>query len=309
MAAGLDGGSQGGGAGGTTAGSEPASSAPPARGRLRYAYNTNGLREHDGPAAVRLLAALGYDAIELSLLAQHYDPLRGTPEQLAAIERALAEAGLGVVVGAGVPLALSAERFEPTLFHPDPDGRALRLRFLEAAADVAARLGSACLVFCTGALRPDVERERALAWLDVGLRALCRDAGERGVRIALEPEPGHLIETMADYWALAERVGPALGLTLDVGHVVCTEAEAVSDVVRQCLASGRLAHVQIEDIRDRRHEHRPFGEGEMAFPPILAAFRAGGYAGYLGVELSRHSHQAERRARESLAFLRAAEAG
>jgi sugar phosphate isomerase/epimerase len=152
-----------------------------------------------------------------------------------------------------------------------------------------------------------VERELALAWLDEGLRALCRDAAERGVRIALEPEPGHLIETMADFWALAERVGPELGLTLDVGHVVCTESEPPEAVIGQALASGRLAHVQIEDIQDRTHAHLPFGEGEMEFPPILHAFLTGGYQDYLGVELSRHSHEAEARTRESLAFLRAAE--
>src|SRR5688500_15393727 len=105
---------------------------------LRLAYNTNGLREHDGPGAIRLLHGLGYDAVELSLLAQHYDPLRGTPEQLAGIKAALRETGLGAIVGAGVPLALSDERFEPSLFHPDAEGRALRLRFLQAAADVAA---------------------------------------------------------------------------------------------------------------------------------------------------------------------------
>lgn len=79
-------------------------------------------------------------------------------------------------------------------------------------------------------------------------------------------------------------------MTLDVGHVVCTEAGPAVD--------------EIEDISGRRHEHLPFGEGKIDFPPILAAFRAAGYRGYLGVELSRHSHEAERRATESLAFLR-----
>ena len=271
---------------------------------MRLAYNTNGLREHDGPGAIHLLAELGYDAIELSLLEQHYDPLRGTPDQLESIQSALRETGLVVVVGAGVPLALSTERFEPTLFHPDPEGRALRARFLDAALGVAAELGSRCLVFCTGSLRPKVDRATALGWLTDGLITLWRRADERGVRIALEPEPGHLIESLDDFRALRQQVGPALGMTLDVGHVVCTEPEPVVEAIQAVLVDEHPEHVQIEDIRGRRHEHLPFGEGEIDFPPILAAFRKAGYAGYLGVELSRHSHQAERRARESLAFLR-----
>jgi sugar phosphate isomerase/epimerase len=273
---------------------------------LRFAYNTNGLRQHDGPSAIRLLARLGYDAVELSLLAQHHDPPRGSRAALSAIRAALEETGLGVVVGAGVPLALSAERFEPSLFHPDPAGRALRRRFLEAATDVAAELGSSCLVFCTGPRRPEVQPTTALAWLDEGLDALCRHAHARGVRIAVEPEPGHLIESLGDYRALKARVGPLLGLTLDVGHVVCTEAGPPADEIAAVLADEHPEHVQIEDIGDRRHEHLPFGEGEVDFPPILAAFTAAGYRGYLGVELSRHSHEAGRRAAESLAFLRRA---
>ncbi len=57
--------------------------------RLRLAYNTNGLREHDGPGAIRLLSERGNDAVELSLLEQHYDPLRGTRDQLQAIKTEL----------------------------------------------------------------------------------------------------------------------------------------------------------------------------------------------------------------------------
>jgi len=272
--------------------------------RLGIAYNTNGLREHDGPSAIRLLARLGYNAVELSLLEQHYDPLRGSPTQLRDIQAALRETGLGVVVGAGVPLALSDERFEPSLFHPDPEGRALRQRFLEASIDLAAELRSRCLVFCTGVRRPEVDPAQALAWLDEGLAALCDHGATRDVRIALEPEPGHLIESLEDYRSLQARVGPALGLTLDVGHVVCTESKPPAAVIAEVLAEKHPDHVQIEDIRDRKHEHLPFGEGEIDFPPILQTFINAGYAGHLGVELSRHSHEADRRAAESLAFLR-----
>src|SRR5215210_4089357 len=158
----------------------------PAEPGLRFAYNTNGLREHDGPSAIRLLGKLDYDAVELSLLEQHYDPLGGSRDQLGAIHAALRETGLGVIVGAGVPLALSAERFEPSLFHPDPGGRALRRRFLEASIDVAAELGSDCLVFCTGPRRPEVEPAQALTWLQEGLEAVCAYGEAHGVRVALE---------------------------------------------------------------------------------------------------------------------------
>jgi sugar phosphate isomerase/epimerase len=51
------------------------------------------------------------------------------------------------------------------------------------------------------------------------------------------------------------------------------------------------------------HEHLMFGEGEMQFPPILAALARTGYRGGLHVELSRHSHNAVETATKAYAYL------
>lgn len=52
------------------------------------------------------------------------------------------------------------------------------------------------------------------------------------------------------------------------------------------------------------HEHLPFGDGEIDFPPVLAALAATGYQGLTVVELPRHSHAGPELARTSIAFLR-----
>lgn len=57
------------------------------------------------------------------------------------------------------------------------------------------------------------------------------------------------------------------------------------------------------------HEHLPFGEGEIDFPPVLEALEATGYQGLTVVELPRHSHAGPQLAEESLRFLRAAAEG
>jgi hypothetical protein len=61
--------------------------------------------------------------------------------------------------------------------------------------------------------------------------------------------------------------------------------------------------VQIEDMRRGVHEHLPLGEGEIDFPPVLAALHAAGYPGLVSVELPRHSHTAATAARHSIEFL------
>lgn len=69
-------------------------------------------------------------------------------------------------------------------------------------------------------------------------------------------------------------------------------------------AAPWLKHVQIEDMRRGVHEHLPFGEGEIDFPPVLAALTAAGYRGLTVVELPRHSHAGPELAARSLRFLR-----
>ncbi|WP_143675793.1 TIM barrel protein, partial [Streptomyces milbemycinicus] len=63
-----------------------------------------------------------------------------------------------------------------------------------------------------------------------------------------------------------------------------------------------------EDMRRGVHDHLPFGEGEMDFPPVLAALAATGYQGLTVVELPRHSHAGPHYAETSLPFLRRAAA-
>lgn len=272
---------------------------------MRFAYNSNGLKLHAALEAVHLLADLGYDALELALQPEHLDPLRASRDELESLRSALEARGLGVVCGAGVPHALGPERFEPSLFHPDPAGRALRQRYLRASLEAAAALGAEVLVFCSGPLRPGMDPAAAWGWLVEGVAVACRRATELGLSIAIEPEPGHFIASLDDYRRLrADVAAPALGLTIDVGHVYVTETGSPAEQIARALREERLLHVQIEDMRDRRHEHLPFGEGEIDFPPIIHALHAGGYAGYLGVELSRHSHRAAELAASSLAFLR-----
>jgi L-ribulose-5-phosphate 3-epimerase len=277
---------------------------------VRFAYNSNGLKQHSMADAIVLLADLGYDAIELALQREHLHPLEASVAELRAVRDMLEAAGLGIVCGAGVPNALGEERFEPSLFHPDPAGRALRRRYLRACLEAAGALGSEILVTCSGSLQPGVDPAEAWDWLVEGLGETCGRAGELGLRLAVEPEPGHFVETLDDYRRLRSDLGDLnLGLTLDVGHVYCTEAEPVHLEIARVLREERLLHVQIEDMRGRRHEHLPFGEGEIDFPPIIRTLLEAGYEGYVGVELSRDSHRAAELASRSLVFLRAAGSG
>ncbi|GHJ32322.1 MULTISPECIES: sugar phosphate isomerase/epimerase family protein [Streptomyces] len=276
---------------------------------LRFAYGTNGLTDLRLTDALALLSDLGYDGVSLTLDHMHLDPLApDLASRTRRVARDLERYGLGVAVETGARYVLDARRkHHPTLLDPDPQARAARVDLLLRAVRVAADLGAAAVHCFSGALPPGEPEETAWRRLADTIGPVADAAAAAGVALAVEPEPGHLLADLAGFHRLRTALGDpaALGLTLDIGHCQCLEPAPPAACVRA--AAPWVRHVQIEDMRRGVHEHLPFGDGEIDFPPVLEALRATGYRGLVGVELPRHSHAGPELARASLRFLRDAE--
>ncbi|MGW0816148.1 sugar phosphate isomerase/epimerase family protein [Streptomyces viridiviolaceus] len=277
---------------------------------LRFGYGTNGLADLRLDDALALLADLGYDGVGLTLDHMHLDPLA---DDLAARTRRVAQRldalGLGVTVETGARYVLDPRRKHgPSLLDADPGDRARRADLLLRAVRVAADLGAHAVHCFSGVTPPGTDEETAWKRLAEALAPVLDAAGDAGVPLAVEPEPGHLLATLDDFHRLRRTLGDpdALGLTLDIGHCQCLEPLPPADCVRA--AGPWLRHVQIEDMRRGVHEHLPFGDGEIDFPPVLAALADTGYQGLTVVELPRHSHAGPHFAERSLPFLRRAAA-
>jgi L-ribulose-5-phosphate 3-epimerase len=273
---------------------------------LRYGYVSNGLSDHRLEDALELLAENGYSGIALTLDHIHFDPFAPRLRARAARVRGQLEAcGLSCVVETGARFVLDPRRKHfPTLVS---DGRQKRVDLLCTAVDVAEELGAPVVSMWSGSIAPDESRERAWDLLIDGCERVLAHAAERGVTLAFEPEPGMLVEELADYEQLQERLGhpEALGLTLDIGHIVCLEPMSVTECVRR--GADTLAHVHIEDMRRGVHEHLMFGEGELDLDESLRVLTEIGYDGMVAVELSRHSHAAHETVPAAKSALRAAE--
>ncbi|MES4902929.1 MULTISPECIES: sugar phosphate isomerase/epimerase family protein [unclassified Streptomyces] len=277
---------------------------------LRFGYGTNGLADLRLDDALALLADLGYDGVGLTLDHMHLDPL--APDLAARTRRVahrLAALGLGVTVETGARYVLDPRRKHgPSLLDPDPEARARRVDLLLRAVRVAADLGAHAVHCFSGIAPPDDDTATAWQRLAATLTPVLEAAATAGIPLAIEPEPGHLLATLGDFHHVRRLLGDptALGLTLDIGHCQCLEPLPPADCVRA--AAPWLRHVQIEDMRRGVHDHLPFGEGEIDFPPVLAALAATGYRGLTVVELPRHSHAGPHHAETSLPFLRHAAA-
>ncbi|MCX5672292.1 MAG: sugar phosphate isomerase/epimerase [Planctomycetota bacterium] len=245
---------------------------------VRLAFSTNAYTKFSLPEACDRIAAAGYKAIEILADAPHAYPPAYSAHEAARLRERLDALGVSVAAVNGntamgyftpVPKTLT---FEPSLI--SPTGQPL-----------------------SGEPR-ELLRERLLEGLDtvVGL------ADRAGVDLALEPEPGQLLETSAEFKALLDEVGhPRLGANVDVGHVWCA-GDDPADSVR--LLAPHLKHLHLEDIKGRRHYHLIPGEGgEIDFAGIRRALGEVGYRGAAAVELYTYKDEPDRAAREAYAAL------
>lgn len=277
---------------------------------LRLGYGTNGLTDLRLDDALGLLADLGYDGVGLTLDHMHLDPLApDLAARTARVARRLGELGLGVTVETGGRYVLDPRRKHgPSLLDHDPAARAARTGLLLTAVRTAADLGAGAVHCFSGTTPAGTDPGTAWKRLEEALWPVIDAAAAAGVPLAVEPEPGHLLATIDDFHHLRTALGnpTPLGLTLDIGHCQCLEPASPADCVRA--AGPWLRHVQIEDMRRGVHEHLPFGDGEIDFPPVLDALADTGYRGLTVVELPRHSHAGPEQAARSLDFLRTAAA-
>lgn len=277
---------------------------------MRLAYNTNGLAHHDLLDAIDLLADIGYEGISITLDHGALNPFsEHTPAQLARVAEKLKTRRLQCAIETGARFLLDPRRkHEPTLVTADPSARSRRVDFLNRAIDIAGRLAAGCVSLWSGVVHDGAGQDEVFDRLAESLPPVLKEARRRGVMLAFEPEPGMLIDTVARYDDLRSRLADRgidtslLGLTIDVGHLHCLAEVPVAEKIRG--AGDRLVNVHIEDMRVGVHEHLMFGQGEIDFPPVIAALAEIGYDGLLSVELSRHSHEGPQAAQQAYNFLR-----
>jgi L-ribulose-5-phosphate 3-epimerase len=268
---------------------------------MRLGYNSNGFAHHRLEDALEILAGLGYRAVALTPDVHHLPPFETTGAELRALRRRLRALELAPVVETGARFLLDPRRkHRPNLLESEPGERARRLEFLVRCAELAAELEAGVVSVWSGVRPASTGPEEAWSLLVDGVGALCERAGALGVRVGFEPEPGMFVENLAEWERLrAALPHPALGLTLDVGHVPCTETVSPAEAIRA--HAGELLNVHLDDVRGGVHEHLQVGEGELDWGEIARALGEAGFSGVASFELSRHSHAAPQAAREALA--------
>lgn len=231
-------------------------------------------------------------------------------------ERALLDTnGLALVAG-----------FVPAVLH-DPSSLERELAKVDAAARTIASLGGEVLVLAASSGGHDYEgadRLDAAGWaaLGRGIGRVVASAGERGVRVAVHPHHGTVVQGPGDVERLLEISD--VGLCLDTGHVIVGAGDP-SALARE--AADRVVHVHLKDVSatvagrvaagdlgywDAVQEglYRPLGDGDLDVAGVIRTLEESGYAGWYVLEHDEVlDHEPEEgsgpitNARRSLSFL------
>lgn len=226
------------------------------------------------------------DMAELGIPATEFGPDDFMPDDPRERARLLAAYGLRAV-GGFLPLLLHDRDHDPV----PPASRALE-RFVEAGADTlvvaAASAGS-------GYDTRELLDESGWSTLFANLERVIDAAADRGVRTALHPHVGTVVENRAE----VDRVLRAgMPLCLDTGHLVLGGVDPVEVVTT---APERVAHVHLKDVDAavaerfrageegftdavRRQVFRPLGAGDIDIEAVVRLLEDFGYRGWYVLE-------------------------
>jgi hydroxypyruvate isomerase len=222
--------------------------------------------EHDAvDARIRAAGDAGLDAVE-------FWSWRNKP--LDAVARALRESGL----------SLSAFSCEPRCAIVDPATHGAFLDAVRESVAAASRLGAPTLIVLTGDELADRSRGQQHEAIITALKRAAPIAADAGVVLALEPlntrvdHAGYYLSSTAEGLDIVEAVGStAVRLLYDVYH-----SAVMGERAAEVLAGrGHLVHhVHLADTPGR---HEP-GSGRIDWHGCMAALRAEGYTGPIGLE-------------------------
>ncbi len=268
---------------------------------VQIGFNSNSFRSHRLNDVLPWLAELGYRAVAITPDVGCLDPATAGLEELRRVGRQCQQLGLQVVVETGARYVLDPRRkHRPNLLELDNSWR-VRQDFLLQMLQWCGELGSSVLSFWSGAL-PDGQNESgAEARMLQAMTELVPLAEKAGVALALEPEPGHWIDSVQAWQQFRNRSGLPLKMTLDVGHLLVSRELPVANVIRA--NAEHIANVHLDDMRLGVHDHLALGEGEIEWPPVLAALNELPPDVPACLELSRDSHRFHQLAASSLLFL------
>jgi len=272
----------------------------------KLAFSTNAFKKNTLDEAISAIAAAGYRGVEIMADIPHAYPAKFTAQQRADLRRQLEELHLVVSNINAFTLFAAGDTYHPTWIEDDAAKRDERIHHTLACIELAADFAAGTLSLQPGGplLGTRLEPAEGMKRFADGLERVLPLAKKHQITLAVEPEPGLLIQTSAEYlefkktyFAGEERVK----MNCDIGHLFCVGEDPAAVIGAM---PEQIAHIHLEDIgANRVHQHLAPGNGVIDFRSIFAALDAIAYQGWVTVELYPYEATAAEVARSAYGYL------
>lgn len=272
----------------------------------RLAFSTNAFKKNTLDEAIRAIAFAGYRGVELMADVPHAYPPQLSAERRRELLKFITSLRLTVSNINAFTHFADGDTYHPTWIENDLEQRDARVRHTLACIELAADMQCGTVSLQPGGplLGTGLSAGAAAERFADGLSHVLPAARERGVVLAVEPEPGLLIQTSGEFIEFKQSFfadEPLVRMNCDVGHLFCV-GEEPHEVIRA--HPGEIAHVHLEDIgANHVHQHLAPGRGVIDFKAIFAALEAIDYRGWVTVELYPYEATAAEVARAARAHL------
>lgn len=176
------------------------------------------------------------------------------------------------------------------MIHPDPAHRTAMARRCAALIRGCGELGTAVVSLCTGTRdpqdmwRPHPDNREPAAWRDLreSLEPLVALAEEKGVVLAIEPEPANVVASARHARRLLEEVrSPALRVILDAANTAAADPPRMADRFAEAfdLLGPDLVHVHAKELPHDRASLAAPGEGQLDWELFFRLLDRSGFEG------------------------------
>lgn len=273
---------------------------------IRLSFSTNAFKKTSLGEAIAAIASAGYSGVELMADVPHAYPPALDSTARRAIKRQINSLGLTVSNINAFTLFASGDTYHPTWIEEDRQKRDLRIEHTRQCIELARDMECATVSIQPGGplIGTALDRKTAATRFAEGLARIAPLAQKFNVTLAVEPEPGLLIQTAAEYLEFKQayfRDDSRVGMNCDIGHLFCV-GEDPAQVIRSL--PGEIAHVHLEDIgANCVHQHLAPGNGSIDFRSVFNALREIDYVGWVTVELYPYETTAADVAKQAFGYL------
>jgi len=255
---------------------------------IALAFSTNAFKKYSLEEAINAIAQAGYRGVELMADVPHCLPATFGTDDRQRLRSKLDELRLTVSNVNAFTHFAKGDTYHPTWIEDDAEKRKIRIDHTIAAVELAAEFGAKTVSLQPGGplIGASLSCDKASRRFADGLNRVLPTARRLGVILAVEPEPGLLIQTSEEYFNFKQQFFAAeelIKMNCDIGHLFCVGEEPAAVIRRM---PQEVAHLHLEDIDSNRvHQHLAPGKGVIDFKSIFAALCEIHYAGWVTVEL------------------------